>query len=303
MSVFNLPERVLQRAVHRLLSVTGARWHCTDGAEIQILSPGMINVSAGPDITGMAILCNGVVLIGDAEFHVYSSEWYHHEHHHDPAYANVLLHIVLEDDAAHSIANARTLIMPAKHVTSALRGQQADIDQTAESADEVQRAAIARLQRHSSNIGRAIRRVGIVDALRGATSEWFQRLTAKNHHPLREELLLDVRSRIATSALGVLSLNIAKIHPREILSAIDAAESARIAVEGADIRRELLVNVVLPHALTHAPLAQRIMLLTWYWSAKARRPYGVLRRRFPTLHQIYVWQQQGMLEVSRRVLP
>jgi hypothetical protein len=61
-----------------------------------------------------------------------------------------------------------------------------------------------------------------------------------------------------------------------------------------------VLNCLLPYLLAHATAEQRIELLAWYWSAPARVHYGHLRRRFPTLPQRYMWQQQGMLEFVRQ---
>jgi len=69
--------------------------------------------------------------------------------------------------------------------------------------------------------------------------------------------------------------------------------------EGKGTRLELMLNVLLPMALAEASEEQKNLLLMWFWSLKAPHRYGTLARRFPTLPQQYVWQQQGMLEYLR----
>jgi hypothetical protein len=75
----------------------------------------------------------------------------------------------------------------------------------------------------------------------------------------------------------------------------------RIAEEGAGLRREIILNVILPAALTQADEEARINLFVWYWSVQSLNKYGVLTRKFPELPQNYLWQQQGMLEYMREI--
>ena len=66
--------------------------------------------------------------------------------------------------------------------------------------------------------------------------------------------------------------------------------------EGAHLRRELLLNCVLPLALCIANEESRIGLFLWFWSTPALHQYGMLTRKFKDLPQNFLWQQQGMLE-------
>jgi len=61
---------------------------------LQILYPGQLNRQAGPDFRGARFRWNGVVYQGDVEMHCDAADWYRHGHHFDPAYQNVLLHLV-----------------------------------------------------------------------------------------------------------------------------------------------------------------------------------------------------------------
>ncbi len=67
-----------------------------DGDEITVLEVGMYNLASGPDFFNGKIMWNGIVFSGNIELHVKSSDWYLHKHHHDPAYDNVILHVVYE---------------------------------------------------------------------------------------------------------------------------------------------------------------------------------------------------------------
>ncbi len=62
--------------------------------QLQILDPGRLNRQAGPDFRSARFLWNGVVYQGDVEMHREAADWYRHGHHFDPAYQNVLLHLI-----------------------------------------------------------------------------------------------------------------------------------------------------------------------------------------------------------------
>ena len=70
----------------------------------------------------------------------------------------------------------------------------------------------------------------------------------------------------------------------------------KIDEEGPHLRRELILNCVLPLALALANEENRINLFVWYWSTPTLNKYGILNRRFPNNPQNFLWQQQGMLE-------
>ncbi len=61
---------------------------------IEIIDPGQLNHDAGPDFFNSKVKIDGTLWAGNVEIHTYSNEWYHHNHHKDPAYNNVVLHVV-----------------------------------------------------------------------------------------------------------------------------------------------------------------------------------------------------------------
>lgn len=299
MSLLQLPETLLQRAAQKLLSDSGRIWTCTNGDQVQILAPGIVNPHEGPDFTHTAVLHNGCVRIGTAEFHVRSSAWHEHGHARDVRYDDVMMHVVLVDDRP-ADACKWTLILPHDEMGRALHALGERKEHDSSNVDEIQRSAVLRLNRATAFARSAIGRVGPVDALRVMTSQWFDRLSSKRRHPMPEDLVYGIRTAITTSPLGLLAVNIADCEPDQILGAFDMAERERIFTEGASLRREIVVNVILPVCCALANDAQRIALLQWYWSVRAVHPYGLLTRRFPHQDQAYVWQQQGMLEWLRR---
>lgn len=64
------------------------------GKSVEVLFGGRENLDAGPDFKDAVIKLDGNVLKGDIEVHLSPSGWYAHNHHTDPAYNNVILHLV-----------------------------------------------------------------------------------------------------------------------------------------------------------------------------------------------------------------
>jgi hypothetical protein len=69
-----------------------------NGNKIIVLNPGEYNRDAGPDFFNARISTEGTVWAGNVEIHIKSSHFDNHGHQNDPAFNNVILHIVAEDD-------------------------------------------------------------------------------------------------------------------------------------------------------------------------------------------------------------
>ncbi len=65
---------------------------------MKVLYPGRRSVSGGPDFQGALLEIEGQLRRGDVELHLRSSLWHQHGHDRDPAYSQVILHVVLVDD-------------------------------------------------------------------------------------------------------------------------------------------------------------------------------------------------------------
>jgi hypothetical protein len=68
------------------------------GEPLVVLHPGEHNTDGGPDFFNARVKINGTTWAGNVEIHVRASDWYRHRHQHDPAYDNVILHTVFEND-------------------------------------------------------------------------------------------------------------------------------------------------------------------------------------------------------------
>lgn len=68
------------------------------GESLRIINRGIHNPHAGPDFLNARIRIDGTLWAGNVEIHTRSSEWTRHGHSADPAYDNVILHVVHEDD-------------------------------------------------------------------------------------------------------------------------------------------------------------------------------------------------------------
>jgi len=87
---------------HQLLDRT---WLVTEeGEAVKVIYPGRINDDQGADFRDAVITTSRGLLKGDIEIHVKSSGWRAHQHHLDPTYDRVILHVVMWHDT-HAPAN------------------------------------------------------------------------------------------------------------------------------------------------------------------------------------------------------
>ena len=70
----------------------------TQGEPVLIFNPGNRNAHAGPDFFNARIRMGNLEWVGSVEIHIHSSGWLDHCHEEDPAYENVVLHVVWKED-------------------------------------------------------------------------------------------------------------------------------------------------------------------------------------------------------------
>ncbi len=69
-----------------------------DGLTLRVIYRGRRQRGSGPDFRDAIIATRGGLLVGDVELHVRASDFRRHGHHLDPAFDQVILHLVFWDD-------------------------------------------------------------------------------------------------------------------------------------------------------------------------------------------------------------
>lgn len=94
------PAFFMEKLYHYLwkTGIRGSDFRDVDGNEIEVLDPGIHNYDSGPDFFNSKLKIGGVEWVGNVEIHVKASDWFRHGHDLDPAYDNVILHVVAVSD-------------------------------------------------------------------------------------------------------------------------------------------------------------------------------------------------------------
>ncbi len=88
------PERLLQSIWHHQ-RLHRHQLHTIDGQPIRVLHPGFWNHEAGPDFRGAVLqFGNTQPRTGDIEIDLQPANWRSHAHDRNPAFANVILHVI-----------------------------------------------------------------------------------------------------------------------------------------------------------------------------------------------------------------
>ena len=106
------PERLLQ-AIWRHQRLQRDRLQTADGRFVRILHPGFVSVEGGPDFRGSVIqFGDAAPCAGDVEIDLRIGGWRAHGHDRNPAFQNVLLHVVWDDVGVHALASAKPPAQP-----------------------------------------------------------------------------------------------------------------------------------------------------------------------------------------------
>jgi hypothetical protein len=73
-------------------------YYTSNGQQMEVVHPGLPNSDAGPDFFNAKVKLDGVLWAGNVEIHHKASDWARHNHHVDPKYDNVVLHVVVDND-------------------------------------------------------------------------------------------------------------------------------------------------------------------------------------------------------------
>lgn len=83
----------------------------TNGEKLIIFYPGMFNSNQGPDFLESRVKIESNTWIGNIELHINASDWHRHAHASDPNYANIILHVIWNDDDEHPCHDIPTLLL------------------------------------------------------------------------------------------------------------------------------------------------------------------------------------------------
>ncbi len=291
-------ELTIQRQVHKLMSDPSIIHKTTTGKHLQFLSPGYINKDYGPDFKEVAILLNGSVVICDCEFHKKASEWLLHNHSTNPLYSNVGIHIVLYNDVSIE-TNFETLVLNPEQLPNVdIEKSDFEPNEYIDSLEEIQSFALLRLLRKTSEAKVLVNNLPLEKAFENSLRNFLQKYSTRKHRPIYkidslEELIAVLKNSEMLKFLIEIQNQAVKNIPERMFQMM----KARFYNEGNHMRRELILNCLLPLALAIANEEQRINLFVWFWSTPALNSYGILTRKFKNLPQNFIWQQQGMLEI------
>ena len=107
----NIHERFLRHIwSNQYLSHT--QLQTVDGRNVNVLSPGDLNLDGGPDFSNARVKIGEKTYLGDVEIHRTVHEWNQHLHQEDQRYNKVILHVVLEREGE----KVPTLVMSGRKV-------------------------------------------------------------------------------------------------------------------------------------------------------------------------------------------
>ena len=113
-------ERLLQYVwKYRLFSE--ADFITADGVSVTVIDTGIQNTDAGPDFFNAKIKISNTVWVGNVEIHRKASDWINHHHDKDPAYDNVILHVVEVNDTIARRTNGEIIPQIAIKIPEAIR--------------------------------------------------------------------------------------------------------------------------------------------------------------------------------------
>lgn len=324
-----LPEKDLQRLIRALLADTAREWSAEGGVRVQVLSVGEWNHAAGPDFLGMAIAAEGRVHVGNAEFHRAASDWRAHEHSLNPAYAGLLLHIVLKNDSEEEFAHY-TLVVPEEDVklVDAERVRKTQIlthqplpesashhVSSPEARELLQSLARQRLEQKADYAGSLLNPYKPHETLIRLVEEFGARQRTKKRRPRGVAQIQAIATFLQNTPRNPLFSfleNFLTDAPERITYALSHLLECRINTEGAGTRQELVVNVVLPLAIAlcryssgkhSSTLWHEQTLWSWYFELESHNFYTPLKERFPAVSQAFVFEQQGLLQYLAELAP
>jgi len=284
-------ELELQPKLHYYLSDPSKVWKTANGKRLQVLSPGNISNSGGADFINIAILLDGLIYIGDAEFDLDAKNWYLHGHNDNPEFNKVILHIICGGEP---ITNLNTLQIDLNELKDF---ELPEIENKISDYEELQHFALIRLIRKSAESQKAINELGIEKGFAKVVTDFIERYNGRKRRPIYSALQLsELAGKVSRSDSYKFLVKVMNHLDFPMHDDLFELLKMQIMNEGIALRREIILNCTLPTAICLANDRNRIALFMWYWGTPALSKYGILEKRFPEQKQNYLWQQQGMLE-------
>ncbi|GAB5465495.1 MAG: hypothetical protein Kapaf2KO_09310 [Candidatus Kapaibacteriales bacterium] len=286
----------LQHKLKYYFSDPSKSYSLTSGKTIQLISIGEHNPHEGPDFTDAAIIADGQIIVGDIEYHINESDWFVHAHQNDNRYRKVILHIVSNLDSSKETL-LPTLVINQDEITKAKSTSSSPI---LEETEDLQHFALIRMLRKASEAQILIDKHGFENAVIKQLELFIERYSSRRRRPVySDKSLEELPKSIVSTKAGKFLDEVRSGKDIEIVDNLQDLVKKTLVGEGDHMRREILMNCILPLAIASAAKNSRIELLVWYWSAKSLTRYGVLNRKYPNHPQDYIWQQQGLLEYIR----
>ncbi len=293
------PERLLQ-AVWQHQRLRRDQLATTDGEPLRILHPGFLSREGGPDFRG-AVIQRGAdaPLSGDIEVDLQANGWKAHRHDRNPAFQNVILHVIWNGDRANGSPPTLTLegrldapiqelalwtdTEPAQLLPEACRGkccapfQSISVEQQKQLLRE---AGEVRFRSKASHLQARARQAGWEQAL----WEGLFRALGYKHNSWPMQSVAELRSRWAESDGGVAALQarvlgISGLLPAELTRARTSADDyLRSAWHRWWREREQFHDCILPrtvwrfHGQRPANHPQRRLALAAHWISEGSVP-------------------------------
>jgi hypothetical protein len=283
----------------------------TEGQSVEIINPGEYNRDAGPDFRRATLRLGGKISQGDIEMHLDAGDWLAHQHHLDPKYNGVILHLALiAPEAPAQILKENGLPVP--HILLPLDENILRVDQTNESAPVLFDCPLSRTS--PEKIHATVRHAGLLRltakaeafAEQVANSSWDQAVYRglaeamgydKNQEPFRRlaELLpvelVFGELRASREAQPAILLDALLFGAAGFFSSMPAPEKIPDAEMAAFLAPRLKLWEPLQHALQIRPLRREA------WQFFRLRPPNFPARRLAGLSALLLkFYRDGLLE-------
>ena len=258
-----------------------------NGKSLSILSVGEHNKFEGPDFNNACIQINGNIIIGDIEFHKKASDWTNHNHSADPNYNNVILHITFEEDKFFN-SNFETIILDRKQLEPYHKIKIKNVEKLAN--EDCKYLSMSRLLIKIKSASKQLKSNSVDDVFFSMLTDFLIRYSNFRTRCFNSEIDLTRTFSLLQNSHLYRYLCKSKKSLLDINTLFkEFIEDANLGNISKHLKQEILTNVILPIVFCIASSSIKTQLLLWYYTAKTRSKYGILKRNYPNLEQKYIW--------------